>query len=135
MAFVVNAATPDQQVLETTLGKAEADLAASGLKPPAVVVLAACDAAASEALPGEELRGFLSALFMLGTRSVIASTVPVPDLESTRLMTELHRGLVAGLDSERALDAARAGLDADDASVVLSVAYAHFGEPTTFDAA
>ena len=39
MAFVVNAATPDQQVLETTLGKAEADLAASGLKPPAVVVL------------------------------------------------------------------------------------------------
>ena len=30
---------PDQQVLETTLGKAEADLAASGLKPPAVVVL------------------------------------------------------------------------------------------------
>ncbi|MEZ5079538.1 MAG: CHAT domain-containing protein [Thermoleophilia bacterium] len=104
-------------------------------RAPAVVVLAACDAAASEALPGDELRGFLSALFMLGTRSVIASTVPVPDLESTGLMTELHRGLSAGLDSERALDAARAGLDADDASVVLSVAYAHFGEPSTFDAA
>ncbi len=39
VAFVCNAATPDQQVLETTLGKAEADLAASGLEPPAIVVV------------------------------------------------------------------------------------------------
>ncbi|MDL2407943.1 uroporphyrinogen-III C-methyltransferase [Rhizobium calliandrae] len=39
VAFVCNAATPAQQVLETTLGQAEADVAASGLEPPAIVVV------------------------------------------------------------------------------------------------
>jgi uroporphyrin-III C-methyltransferase len=39
MAFVCNAATRDQQVLETTLAEAEADIAASGLEPPAIVVV------------------------------------------------------------------------------------------------
>lgn len=37
VAFVCNASTGDQQVLETTLG--EAPLAASGLEPPAIVVV------------------------------------------------------------------------------------------------
>ncbi|GAA3112643.1 uroporphyrinogen-III C-methyltransferase [Rhizobium viscosum] len=39
VAFVCNAATGDQQVLETTLGEAPAAVAASGLEPPAVVVV------------------------------------------------------------------------------------------------
>ncbi|AVA21896.1 MULTISPECIES: uroporphyrinogen-III C-methyltransferase [unclassified Rhizobium] len=39
VAFVCNAATPAQQVLETTLGQADADVAASGLEPPAIVVV------------------------------------------------------------------------------------------------
>jgi len=39
VAFVCNASTPQQQVLETTLGTAEADVAASGLLPPAIVVI------------------------------------------------------------------------------------------------
>ena len=39
VAFVCNAATADQQVLETTLGRAEADVEASGLQPPAIVVI------------------------------------------------------------------------------------------------
>jgi uroporphyrin-III C-methyltransferase len=39
MAFVCNAATGSQQVLETTLGEAPAAVAASGLEPPAVVVV------------------------------------------------------------------------------------------------
>lgn len=39
VAFVCNAATSDQQVLETTLGRAEADVEASGLQPPAIVVI------------------------------------------------------------------------------------------------
>jgi len=39
MAFVCNAATRDQLVLETTLAEAEADIAASGLEPPAIVVV------------------------------------------------------------------------------------------------
>lgn len=39
MAFVCNAATDSQAVLETTLGRASADLATSGLNPPAIVVV------------------------------------------------------------------------------------------------
>jgi len=39
VAFVCNAATGRQQVLETTLGEASAAIAASGLEPPAVVVV------------------------------------------------------------------------------------------------
>lgn len=39
MAFVCNAATDRQAVLETTLGNAVADLAAAGLEPPAIVVI------------------------------------------------------------------------------------------------
>ncbi|HWU64613.1 MAG TPA: uroporphyrinogen-III C-methyltransferase [Ensifer sp.] len=39
VAFVCNAATPEQQVLETTLSRAEADVEESGLQPPAIVVI------------------------------------------------------------------------------------------------
>lgn len=39
VAFVCNAATPQQTVLETTLSQAEADVAASGIEPPAIVVV------------------------------------------------------------------------------------------------
>lgn len=39
VAFVCHAATDRQQVLETTLGAAERDVAASGLAPPAIVVV------------------------------------------------------------------------------------------------
>jgi uroporphyrin-III C-methyltransferase len=39
MAFVTEAATERQKVLETTLGRAVSDLAAAGLSPPAIVVI------------------------------------------------------------------------------------------------
>lgn len=39
VAFVCDAATASQQVLETTLGRAEADVLAAGLEPPAIVVV------------------------------------------------------------------------------------------------
>ena len=39
VAFVCNAATAGQQVLETTLARAEADVAAAGIEPPAIVVV------------------------------------------------------------------------------------------------
>jgi uroporphyrin-III C-methyltransferase len=39
VAIVSHATTEAQQVLETTLGEAAADLSASGLEPPAVVVV------------------------------------------------------------------------------------------------
>lgn len=39
VAFVCHATTREQQVLETTLANSVADLAASGLKPPAIIVV------------------------------------------------------------------------------------------------
>lgn len=39
MAFVCNAATPEQKVLETTIATAERDVARAGLSPPAIVVV------------------------------------------------------------------------------------------------
>lgn len=39
VAFVCNAATAGQQVLETTLSRAEADVEAAGIGPPAIVVV------------------------------------------------------------------------------------------------
>jgi uroporphyrin-III C-methyltransferase len=39
VAFVCNAATPQQSVLETTLGRAEADMLSAGIEPPAIVVI------------------------------------------------------------------------------------------------
>lgn len=39
VAFVCHAATDSQKVLETTLARAEADVAASGMEPPAIVVV------------------------------------------------------------------------------------------------
>lgn len=95
---------------------------------PDVVVLASCDSGASQALPGDELRGFLSALFMLGTRSVVASAVPVPDVASTPLMMALHRGLASGLGVGAALDQARGELDTETPEgFVLATAFAQFG--------
>lgn len=39
VAFVCNAATAEQAVLETTLARAEADVEAAGIEPPAIVVV------------------------------------------------------------------------------------------------
>ena len=38
-AVVVSASTPQQRVLDTTLGRMEADIAASGLEPPAILCI------------------------------------------------------------------------------------------------
>ena len=38
-AVVVSATTPKQQVLDTTLGRMEADIAESGLEPPAILCI------------------------------------------------------------------------------------------------
>jgi len=62
VAFVCNAATANQTVLESTLGTAADDLAASGLEPPAIVVV------------GEvvRLRGGLDWLGALSGRKLVA---------------------------------------------------------------
>jgi hypothetical protein len=76
-------------------------------RAPGLVVLSSCDMATSATHPGDELLGFAAALLNMGTRTVIASTVPVPDAAAKRLMRALHERLVAGEPPARALAAAQ----------------------------
>ena len=84
-----------------------------GLRAPDMLVLSACDVALSERHPGDELLGLSAALLASGTRTIVASVVPVPDAAARRLMLAFHRRLAAGASPAAALAEAQAGLRAD----------------------
>jgi len=72
-------------------------------RPPGIVVLSACDLALSRLHPGDELLGVAAALLGMGTSTIVASVVPVPDSAARRLMVAFHRGLMAGSPPAAAL--------------------------------
>lgn len=72
-------------------------------RPPQVVILSACDLATSDTRPGDELLGLAAALLGMGTRTIIASVVPVPDSAAKQLMIALHGHLTAGYAPATAL--------------------------------
>jgi hypothetical protein len=76
---------------------------------PELVVLSACDLALSALHPGDELLGFAAALLGMGTRTIVASVVPVPDAAARRLMLAFHRDLLEGAAPAAALARAQAG--------------------------
>lgn len=65
-------------------------------RPPPLLVLSACDSGLSDVHPGDELMGFAAALLCMGTATLIASVVPVPDAATRRLMVAFHDRLRAG---------------------------------------
>ncbi len=76
---------------------------------PELMILSACDLGASATLPGDELLGIAAALLAMGTRTIVASVLPVPDALSKRFMVDLHRRLAAGGSPAAALAAVHAG--------------------------
>jgi tetratricopeptide (TPR) repeat protein len=76
-------------------------------RPPAVVVLSACDSAAS-AVAGEEMLGLATALLGIGTRTVVGCVAPLADDLAPDLVLELHRGLGRGHPPRTALALAQA---------------------------
>lgn len=95
---------------------------------PSAVVLSACDSGVSASRPGDEMLGLLTALFSLGTSAVVASVVPVPDLDTSALMIDLHRRLAAGHGLARALTDAQLDLDrSSPTGFVTGVAFGCFG--------
>jgi hypothetical protein len=70
---------------------------------PEIVVLSACDVALSSVRPGDELLGLAAALLGMGTRTIVASVVPVPDAAGRRLMLAFHRELTGGAGPATAL--------------------------------
>ncbi|WP_285752603.1 CHAT domain-containing protein [Lentzea sp. NBRC 105346] len=65
-------------------------------KPPARVVLAACELALNRIRPGDEALGFAGAMLAGGTRTVVAVTSKVGDEASAAAMGDYHRALAAG---------------------------------------
>lgn len=72
-------------------------------RPPRHVVLSACESGLPAVHPGDELLGLASALLGMGSVSLVAAVVPVPDDASRPLMLRFHRHLRAGHSPAHAL--------------------------------
>ena len=81
-------------------------------RAPRRIVLSACDSGLSAVHPGDELMGLAGALFSLGTSTLVASVVPVPDDTTREFMLEFHRALCAGSTPAAALAHAQQRVDA-----------------------
>ena len=77
-------------------------------RAPRRLVLSSCESGLSTVHAGDELMGFTAAVFALGTATVIAAVVPVPDEATAGLMLELDAQLARGVAPAHALDPRRA---------------------------
>ncbi len=73
---------------------------------PSLIVLSSCSVGALGRLVGDEVLGFPAALLARGTRSLIASILPVEDEAAMDLMVALHSHLKTGLGPACALASA-----------------------------
>jgi CHAT domain-containing protein len=80
-------------------------------RAPRTMVLSACDSGLSSVQPGDEIMGLAATLFRLGTCTLLASVIPVPDDATRALMVAVHRELRPGLEPALALARAQAQLD------------------------
>ncbi|HEY6886549.1 MAG TPA: CHAT domain-containing protein, partial [Solirubrobacter sp.] len=83
-------------------------------KTPRRLVLSSCESGLSTVHAGDELMGFTAAMFSLGTATVIAAVVPVPDEATKGLMLALDEELRNGTPPAAALVRARDAIDADE---------------------
>jgi CHAT domain-containing protein/tetratricopeptide (TPR) repeat protein len=81
---------------------------------PQLVALPACQSGVGSVRGGEEVLGMATALLALGTRTLIATVIPVPDVASRFFMIAMHDRLAAGDPPAVALSRARMALDPDD---------------------
>jgi tetratricopeptide (TPR) repeat protein len=94
---------------------------------PTLLVLSACDSGLSAVRPGDELMGLAAAVFALGTRTLIASVVPISDAATRPLMLALHQGLRAGLAPAAALARAQLQATGDEESLAASTSFVCLG--------
>src|SRR6266542_3873256 len=91
-------------------------------RAPRLVLLPACQSGGGQVLAGDEVLGLTAALFALGTRTVVATVIPLPDEATPPMMLALHAGLRRGLSPTDALAQARAAADADDPAALATAA-------------
>jgi CHAT domain-containing protein len=95
---------------------------------PRRLVLSSCESGLSAVHAGDELMGFTAAVFALGTATVIAAVVPVPDEATHGLMLALDDELTNGTPPAHALVRARERLETDDRPhQVARAAFVSFG--------
>jgi tetratricopeptide (TPR) repeat protein len=95
---------------------------------PRRIVLSACSAGRSAVQPGNEVLGLTAAVLRIGTQSLVASTLPVPDGASRRLMGAMHRAMAGGAGVAESLGKARADADLErDDDLVATAAFTVFG--------
>lgn len=70
---------------------------------PQHVVLSACDSGRAGEEAGQELLGLAAVFFTGGTRTLIASVLPVDDAATRSLMADLHRIWASGVEPATAL--------------------------------
>ncbi|MGH9246629.1 MAG: CHAT domain-containing protein [Acidimicrobiales bacterium] len=98
-------------------------------RAPDTLVLSACDSGLSAVHPGDELLGLAASLFGLGTRTLVASLLPVSDKATRALMLAFHRHLQRGSTPAEALAAAQAKARAtgDDAALAAAASFVCLG--------
>jgi CHAT domain-containing protein len=97
-------------------------------KTPRRLVLSSCESGLSTVHAGDELMGFTAAMFSLGTATVVAAVVPVPDEATKGLMLALDDELRQGTPPARALVNARDAIGEDERQrTVARAAFVCFG--------
>ncbi len=71
--------------------------------------------------------GLTAALFTLGARCLIATVVPITDVDAHPLMVRLHEGLLAGMGPAAALARAQAEGMAEEGGSGASGSFVCFG--------
>jgi tetratricopeptide (TPR) repeat protein len=97
-------------------------------RAPRAVVLSACESGRSAVLAGDELLGLVAAFLALGTRTLVASVVEVPDAATAPFMLDLHAALGDGADLAAALARAQVrAFSGGPASVAAAASFVCFG--------
>ena len=91
-------------------------------RPPEVLLLSACESGLSAVQPGDELMGLAASVLSLGTRTLVASVVAVPDDHTAELMVAVHHHLQSGARPAEALCRAQASVDATDPRAMTAAA-------------
>ncbi len=92
------------------------------VRAPELVVLSACNVGRAAVTAGDELLGLTATFLAHGTRQVVASVMPVPDIETTTFMVAFHELLRTGRPAGAALAEAQAAVDVGDHAAVAAAA-------------
>jgi CHAT domain-containing protein len=90
--------------------------------PPRHIVLAGCNTAIAHTVAADEVIGAAAALLTVGTSTLVASVLAIPDLAAVNLMTAYHKALRAGMSPSVALAEVQGSVESEDPAVIAAAA-------------